>query len=38
VTVVAGTTIVTWELFIWGGGTYKIRRAGLYRAADLNAA
>ena len=37
VTVAAGTTIVTWELFIIGGGTYKIRRAGLYRTADLNA-
>ena len=36
VTIVAGTTVVTWELFIWGGGTYKIRRAGLYRTADLN--
>ena len=38
VTVAAGTTIVTWELFIIGGGTYKIRRAGLYRTAALNAA
>ncbi|GHG43833.1 hypothetical protein GCM10012320_08170 [Sinomonas cellulolyticus] len=38
VTIVAGTTVVVWELFIWGGGTYKIRRAGLYRTAALNAA
>ena len=38
VTVAAGTTTVTFELFIWGGGTYKIRRAGLYRVADLTKA
>lgn len=37
VTIVPGTTTVTWELFIWGGGTYKIRRAGLYRVADITA-
>ena len=37
VTIVPGTTTVTWELFIWGGGTYKLRRSALYRTADLNA-